>query len=125
VQELVIEGWLPTQIANGTARTMHWTKKREIKQSDELRVELAAREAGWRPILTGRPRLEITMVFPNRRRRDWDNLYARCKALVDGITAGGFLVDDDTDHLDLVVHRPVVERGRTATLLRLVDGVVN
>ena len=60
------------------------------------------------------------MIFPTRARRDKDNLYSRVKALVDALKRLGMFDDDDTDHLDLVVMDPVIQRKRRATCLRLI-----
>lgn len=119
VQELVIEGWVPTQIANGS-RQRHWTTRRAIQQADAERTAIAVRQAGWRPATVARPRLEITLIFPQHRRRDADNLYSRCKALVDSLKRLRLFVDDDIGHLDEVILPPLVERGRRATVLRLI-----
>ena len=120
VQTLVIEGWVPTQISNGTARTLHWAVKRDIRNSDAERTAVAVRQAGWRPATAARPRLEITLVFSRRARRDRDNLYSRCKAMIDALKRERLFVDDDIDHLDEVILPPIIEKGRRATLLRLI-----
>jgi Holliday junction resolvase RusA-like endonuclease len=60
----------------------------------------------------------VTFIFPNRRRRDVDNLYARAKGVVDGVKRGGWIVDDSSEWLDLSVLAEV-EPGLRATVLKL------
>jgi len=62
-------------------------------------------EARNRAALYGYPkpfnkaRLDLTFVFPLRRRRDRDNLQARFKPGQDAIVAAGLVRDDDVEHL--------------------------
>jgi len=62
-------------------------------------------EARNRAALSGYPkpfdkaRLDLTFVFPQRRRRDQDNLQARFKPGQDAIVAAGLVRDDDAEHL--------------------------
>ncbi len=78
-------------------------------------MALALKAAGRRPV-DGRARLEVVLVCPRRYRVDADNVYARCKPLVDAAKA--YLVDDSTEWLDPVV-RAEVATGRKATKLSL------
>ena len=113
VQRLRIAGWLPAQVANGSHG--HWSTRRGIYQRAKLGAYVAALDARWRPV-RGRARLDIVLVFPQHRRRDTDNLYARCKGLVDGIKP--FIVDDATEWLELHVSARV-EPGRRAVEMTL------
>jgi hypothetical protein len=81
-------------------------------------VWAAAKQAGWKYVGDDAPkqRLTIVFVFPLNRRRDVDNLFARAKHVCDGIKP--FIIDDDSDHLDLRVEA-VVERGVKETRLTL------
>jgi Holliday junction resolvase RusA-like endonuclease len=115
VQELVIPDWLPEQLANG--QHGHWATRQKRLRKAQHAVWVAARLAGWQPIST-RAKLTIVLVFPNQRRRDVDNLYARAKGLVDGVRLGGWVIDDDTAHLDLEVRAEVVP-GTRETRIRL------
>ena len=64
-------------------------------------------EARNRAALSGYPkpfdkaRLDLTFVFPQRRRRDRDNLQARFKPGQDAIVAAGLVIDDDAEHLEI------------------------
>jgi Holliday junction resolvase RusA-like endonuclease len=110
-----IEGWLPEAIANGAHG--HWAVKAKKLADARRHAFWHVTEARWKGIKT-KARLEITYVFPNRRRRDTDNLFARSKGLVDGVKH--LLVDDDTEHLELLV-RAEVQHGRKATILTLTE----
>ncbi len=116
-QSLVIQGWVPPPVLNGS-RQRHWTVLRKEAQMVKDTVWASAKQAGWRYVGDDAPRqkLTVTFVFPSHRRRDIDNLYARAKHLVDGIKP--FIVDDDSEHLDLEV-RAVVERGMKETRIEL------
>jgi len=106
-QKLVIPNWLPPPVLN-VSRQRHWAPvSREIREIVRL-VYVSAIEARWKPIGRDAPRQRLTVVFvfPMRRRRDVDNLYARAKHCVDGIKP--FLVDDDSEHLDLIVKAETV-----------------
>lgn len=48
-----------------------------------------------------RARLNLTFVFPEKRRRDKDNLIARFKPGLDGIVQSGLVLDDDAEHLQI------------------------
>lgn len=114
MQTLTIEGWLPAPLANG--QHGHWfTRQRKLNQAKEWARNYAL-NACWRRV-DGPARLDIVLVFPAHRRRDTDNLYARCKGLVDGLK-GRYFVDDSTDWLDLHVAARV-EKGRKAVELTL------
>lgn len=101
-QVLTIEGWLPEQVANGTHG--HWATRKKKHDIAKKTAWAYATHAGWQRI-DGKARLTITYVFSQKRRRDIDNLVARSKGLIDGIKP--FLVDDDSEHLELVVRAEV------------------
>ena len=98
-QSLVIPNFLPAQLANGPHE--HWATKQSKKREASSMVRMAAMLAKWTPV-PGRVRLDITFVFPQKRRRDYDNLVARTKGLLDGLK-GRWFEDDDLEHLDLHV----------------------
>jgi Holliday junction resolvase RusA-like endonuclease len=117
VQGFVMAGWLPAPLTNGSRG--HWSTYQRKLKAAQLRTWVVAKEAGITP-LAGRAKVTITLTFPVQRRRDTDNLYARCKGVVDGLVKGGWLTDDDTEHLELVV-RGVVCSGYTSTMIELED----
>lgn len=115
IQKLQIPDWLPEQLANGSHG--HWSQRQKsLRWAQETAVTFA-RVNSWQPVV-GRARLTITLVFPQHRRRDTDNLYSRVKGIVDGLVKGGWLADDSADVLELVV-RAETRRGEKATVLEL------
>lgn len=106
VQTLVIRGWLPPDIANAS-RQRHWTAIRKAAKATQTLVWASAKHAGWRYVGDDAPRMRLTVVFvfSVHRKRDQDNLVARCKHMVDGLKP--FLIDDDLEHLELVVNAEV------------------
>ena len=114
---VVITDWLPAALTNGSRG--HWSTYQKKLKAAQTMVWASAKHAdllGVPP--TRRARLTITLMFPVNRRRDTDGLYARVKGCVDGLVYGGWIVDDDIAHLELIV-RAAVERGRKATILEL------
>lgn len=109
----MIDGFLPAPVANGSHG--HWSRRYGSHRVAKVAAWGACKMAGWERIDT-RARLTITLVFPQHRRRDTDNLYARCKGIVDGVKP--FMLDDSSDVLELVV-RSEVEPGKRATRLVL------
>lgn len=117
-QTLVIEGWLPEQLAN--SHLSHWVRRRALAAAKE-RTAIHLRAAGFSPI-AGKARLAITLVFPTVRLRDSDNLMARCKGVIDSFVALGLIEDDDTEHLEVAVTARVEPR-RAAVEIVLAEAV--
>lgn len=57
--------------------------------------------------------MDLTFVFPNRRRRDVDNLLASFKAGLDCLVSVGLLKDDSAEHLPRVTVTRRVEADVT------------
>ena len=114
-QRLVIRDWLPEPLSNGPHG--HWSTRQKKLQAAQMMVWASAKHAGLQPV-TGRAYVIVVLVFGSKRRRDTDNLYARVKGCIDGLVKGGWIVDDDTDHLDLQV-RAEVRPGQRATEITL------
>jgi Holliday junction resolvase RusA-like endonuclease len=114
-QRLTIVGWLPEPLANG--QHGHWSTRQKKLEAAQQRTWISARYWDWKPIV-GRARVTVTLVFPQNRRRDTDNLYARVKGVVDGLVKGGWIVDDSTEWLELIV-RAEVRPGQKAMELFL------
>lgn len=114
---MVIPDWLPAQLANGPHG--HWSQRQKKLKQAQTMVWASAKHADLLGVPPNRrARLTITLVFPVNRRRDTDGLYARVKGCVDGLVYGGWIVDDDLAHLELIV-RAVVLPGEKATVLEL------
>lgn len=109
-QTLFINDWLPEPLTNVSGD--HWRKREKKLKAAQIMVWAAAKQFGLMPI-PGRVKLTITLVFTINRRRDTDNLYARCKGLIDGLVKGGWITDDSTDLLNLTVCAVVETRKGT------------
>ncbi len=112
-QTLVIENWLPEPIANGS-HGHHMVKHRKL-QDAQKHAQDHAFAARWKKIDV-KARLTIVLVFPTNQRRDTDNLYSRCKGVIDGLKP--WIVDDSMQWLELHVTARVEPR-RKAVELRL------
>jgi len=66
--------------------------------------------------ITGQPfakaRLNLTFVFPEKRRRDFDNFLARFKPGLDAIVDAALILDDDAEHLQIGKVDILVDPGR-------------
>lgn len=57
-------------------------------------------------------RLDLTLVFPEYRRRDRDNCVSMFKPGLDAIVDAGLLLDDDAEHLEIGNLDIVVDKER-------------
>jgi transcriptional regulator with XRE-family HTH domain len=57
--------------------------------------------------------ITITWVAKDKRRRDVDNLFASCKASIDGLVAVGLLADDDAMHVSYTLRYEQGTRDNT------------
>lgn len=96
----------------------HWgqiySAKAWVKKDTAFAALHAAGEAGLNIAPTASAvfetiMLRITFVFKDRRKRDYDNYVARSKAIIDGLVAGGVVVDDSSDRLRLLPPEFVVD----------------
>ena len=60
-----------------------------------------------------RAHITITWVAKDKRRRDIDNLFASCKAYIDGLVAVGLLRDDDAMHVGYTLRYERGEKDNT------------
>jgi len=87
------------------ARDAHWSDR--SKHSDLVRTTVAWKARTTKPRVrfdNGPVRIHITLLAPDRRRRDPDNLAAGCKPIIDGLVDGGWLPDDSWHHVDEVAY---------------------
>jgi hypothetical protein len=64
------------------------------------------------PAPLSRARVVATLTYARRQFRDYDGAVASLKPCIDGLVAGGVLVDDGTEHLRLEVRQELgKERG--------------
>jgi hypothetical protein len=99
-QVLTINNWLPEPLSNVHAD--HWRKRERKLKAAQVMIWAAGKHAALQPMV-GRVRVTFVLVFPVNRRRDADGLHTRIKGCLDGLVKGGWLVDDSTEHIDLVV----------------------
>lgn len=95
-------GWLPRLNLNSRR---HWSKRHADAARWRETVGWLAKAARV-PRLT-RARVQLTLVAPDRRRRDADNLVPCCKAAVDGLRDAGVLEDDTPDRVEHLLPRIV------------------
>lgn len=97
----------------------HWSKKARATRTLRQLGMYLAKQSDTAPM--ERARLEVTIHWPNRQRRDAHNLAPTVKALVDGMTAdAGLLPDDDDTHLigpDLRVSEDLCDKRFAAVLI--------
>jgi len=90
-------------------QSMHWAKRRKLKQLWQEEVAVAAMQAG-RPTFT-RARVQIILYYSAARRRDSDNMLAVAgKFLLDGLRYADVILDDDQATIELP--EPIVEIDR-------------
>lgn len=115
-QWLVLEDFPDPALAralspNGRA---HWGGKDRAKKRVAAVVAGQSIAQGIDP-MPSPVRLTFRWIFPNRRRRDIDNLSTGVvKVVIDSLVRHGTLVDDDSTHVVAVTAEAVYERGRRA-----------
>ena len=83
---------------------LHWRARRRLEQPFRESVGWQAKAFGL-PEPLARARVVVTFVYHGRRHaQDTDNLYARCKCLVDALR-GIVIVDDSPRHVELEVRQ--------------------
>ena len=75
---------------------------------------LLVKEQGVPPEAFQRAVIDITFIAADKRRRDPDNLFASCKAYIDGLVEAGLIKDDSADVVSYSIH---YERGTTANTI--------
>lgn len=114
VQRLVLDDFPDPADARALSPNgrVHWATRNAARKEVASRVVVEATRSGLRPA-AGPVRLTFRYVYPDRRRRDVDNLATGVtKACVDALVRGRWLAADDSEHVVGVEAVPVVERGR-------------
>ena len=116
MESLIIEiPCLPDPLLSpNRSRVAHWgqvTSARNQWKHDVFFSAFHAKPEGWRP--PEKARINITFVYPFRRRRDQTNLIAMWKSGEDMLVAAGVLVDDDLVHLETMVPRVEIDKARS------------
>lgn len=120
VYRLELHGYLPPS-ANEILRTRSWQKKHRLKKNAERLIWVYNRKAGQKAIPKAQGRRSVEIILdkgPRGKTDDPDNLYGRCKFLLDGLVNQGLLLDDSRQYLDLEVrdYAPTTEKRTTITI---------
>ena len=99
----------------------HWSAKMKAKQ--------VYKHAVWAEAYQVRPaepfakaRLNLTFVFPDKRRRDRDNILSSFKPGQDALVLAGWIKDDNSECLTLGEVRIEVDKARAPrTQIKLVE----
>lgn len=118
--EFSIADWVPDRhlLINARNRT-HWQVIRKHKDAAKERVSLFIRmqKPSWLTMPFGQAHVTVTFEFPQKRRRDPDNLAGMVKPCLDALVDEGILVDDDCAHIDLTLRAKAT--GRYATTIHI------
>jgi Holliday junction resolvase RusA-like endonuclease len=66
----------------------------------------------------------LTFIFQEIRRRDRDNLLASFKPGVDAIVDAGLVLDDDSEHLQIGIVEPIVNRDRAPLVIIDIENIL-
>ncbi len=99
----------PDRLLNANDR-QHWAPTAAAVRSWRHAARIYATAAKF-PRGLSRVRIDITVHFPDRRRRDRANWYPTAKPITDGLTDYGVVCDDSDDYVD----GPVVTIGEPTT----------
>jgi len=105
----------------------HWGKRMRATKEARGLAFVCARKAGWNPSLSktwdanAYIALHIDAFPPDRRRRDDDNMSARCKAYRDGI-ADALRVNDSRFRDSLTLHDNTKPGGQVRVRIRPATG---
>jgi len=96
----------------------HWSDKYKAGKAYHDAVFYYCVDARNRALKAGmsfpfaKARLDLTFVFPQKRRRDRDNMLSQAKPGIDAIVDAGLLLDDDSEHLEIGEINILVEPER-------------
>lgn len=114
--------YLPPKECSPNGR-YHWAERYRagIALADD--VIALVMESGWSGPTMRKARLGVTFLFPDRKRRDLDNLMASLKAGIDALTKTmpPVLIDDSADHLAFDPPLWEVRRDSRITVITVVE----
>jgi len=114
--------FLPPEEHSPNAR-VHWSQRYRSGKVYQDAVYYCAVDARNRAILLEpfpKASLMLTLIFPQKRRRDADNFLAAFKPGLDALKMAGLIVDDNTEHLIVIAINIWVDRARApATIIQL------
>lgn len=87
------------------------------KKFRKLTAKLAAERLEPYGTYTVFVRITAAQVSPIKRRRDPGGLAERLKPLLDGLVDGGLLIDDDEDHIELVLKHSALMKDHIPGIL--------
>ena len=112
---LHLSGFEPRRLVSANRRIHHYIRAEVCAYWRKLGHDLVIAEYGYAVVgqtWHQRARITVTFRFPDRRRRDANNLYPYVvKPLVDGFVDARLLPDDDDLHLVGPDHRRDLEIG--------------
>ena len=92
VLEIAIEGLPPREFSGNSRVHYHARHAAGVVAQDEVMARVNA--YGYQRGTLDNPVVEVRWGLPDKRRRDWDNLIACTKPLIDGLVHAGVLKDD-------------------------------
>lgn len=115
----------------GNARPAHWAAHYKDFQAEKQKWHYLIREQLVPPMpYFAKASAHVTLVFPERRRRDSDNLAIALKPLIDALKepsshpkdyGWGILEDDDYEHLTVQIEVQVDKARSPLTIVELVE----
>ena len=110
-------GHLPDPALNPNKR-LHYMELYRAKDAAKQAAAALVLAQGKPPRPYQKAHITITWVAKDKRRRDVDNLFASCKAYLDGLVAVGLLADDDAMHVSYTLR---YERGTRDNTIIIVE----
>ena len=86
--------------ASGQQKYNRWDKKKFRKMACDIAAKWPDKPEDWPP---QRIRITARHISPVIRRRDPTGLAERLKGILDGLVDGGLLIDDDEDHIEVIL----------------------
>jgi len=98
--------YLPPKEFSPNSR-VHWAQRYRAGQKVKDDVMALVLEQGWQGDALEKANVKITWTFPDKRRRDLDNLLSATKPCLDSLVLAGVIQDDSMTHitLELVWHQ--------------------
>lgn len=117
----VITVTIPGQPPTPNARR-HW---RQIAHDNAVwkdaawKAALHVKPEGWAPLPY--VALEVVVIVPDKRHRDFDNAMASCKPLIDGLVVAGIMAGDSNREVDSFRVRFQYRKGVSAVSITVTE----
>ena len=102
-------GHLPDRDLNPNSR-LHYMNVYRAKAAAKDEAIAMVLQQGKPAVPYERANITVTWVAKDKRRRDFDNLFAALKATIDGLVEGGLIMDDSAAHVSYTLR---YEQGDT------------